>query len=381
MNTKRSLYWPNTLFLILSPPAALIGVIAYAGHRGIALTDVALFVLMYLATGFAITAGYHRHFAHKSYESGALLQFFYLAFGAAALQNSVLRWARDHRIHHQKVDQEEDPYSVMKGLFWAHIGWIFFKSRRANNFAVVPDLQKIPLVRWQERYYLAIAGITGFALPAFLGWVLAGRPLAGFLWGGLLRVVIVHHATFCINSLAHYVGRRPYSLSNSARDSWWLALITYGEGYHNFHHRFAADYRNGYRWYQFDPTKWWIWGMSLLGLASRLRRYRESLILRARLETDHARAFLKADLARSPVILRLENRAHRLREQLEAACHQWEEAKAGYGRMKRSAVARSRQARHLWKITMQQRRYEFEAAQARWAMMIAAAARLTDLSA
>lgn len=375
MDPKPQYSWSNILFLTLSPVAALVGVVWYSLYYGVHASDIGIFFLFYVLTGMGITAGYHRCFAHKSYEARPLLQLFYLLFGAAALQNSVLRWGRDHRIHHQKVDSDEDPYSIMKGAFYAHIGWIFVKHDTDEDFSSVPDLAKNPLVRWQDRHYLPIAIGTGFVLPTLIGWMF-GRPMAGFLWGGLVRVVVVHHMTFCINSLAHMFGNQPYTLDNSARDSWWLAFITYGEGYHNFHHRFAADYRNGIRWYHWDPTKWWIKAMNAFGLVTRLTRYRDEQILKARLETDLARVKLHLAAAPESLAQRMEKRLAAARAHLEASHQSWDEAKRRYKAMKRSAVARSRRSLELWRLQVQQYMVQYQLAQARWGLLVAACARV-----
>src|SRR6185295_17370224 len=178
--------WVNIAFLTLSPVVAFLGTAWYMSRHGFHLMDAALFFGMYLLTGMGITGGYHRLFAHKSYDCKKPLELFYLLFGAAALQNSALRWCRDHRIHHMKVDTDEDPYNIMRGALYAHIGWIFFKNPgRDEDFSTVPDLMKNELVLWQDRHYLPIASFIGFVLPTLIGWSV-GRPIGGLLWGGLV---------------------------------------------------------------------------------------------------------------------------------------------------------------------------------------------------
>jgi stearoyl-CoA desaturase (delta-9 desaturase) len=202
-------------------------------------------------------------------------------FGAATFQNSVLVWAADHREHHRHVDREGDPYNIGKGFFWAHIGWMFYSPLTKDDFSSVKDLLKDKMVVLQHRYYLLISPLMGFGFPLVIG-ALYGRPMAGLLWGGLARVVFGHHTTFLINSAAHMFGSRPYSKETSARDFWLLAFFTYGEGFHNFHHAFASDYRNGVRWFQWDPSKWTIWVLSKVGLTSRLQRVPRHLYIRPR---------------------------------------------------------------------------------------------------
>ncbi|MGE3262236.1 MAG: acyl-CoA desaturase [Bacteriovoracia bacterium] len=277
--------WTNTLFLLATPVAGIALFPVYLLSSEFAWSDLAIFTFMLLASGFSITAGYHRLFAHQTYESPALVRFFFLVFGAAAMQNSAFKWCSDHRYHHRFVDKEGDPYSISKGFFYAHMGWIFRNDPKDRSFANAADLEADPLVRWQHRHFLLIAFAVSFGLPTLLGWMI-GRPFAGFFVGGLLRLIVVHHGTFFINSLAHMFGTRPYSTKVSARDCWWLAFLTNGEGYHNFHHAFANDYRNGVRWYQWDPSKWLILCLNFVGLSRNLSRTPDAHILKAKLETS-----------------------------------------------------------------------------------------------
>ncbi|MGB0685630.1 MAG: acyl-CoA desaturase, partial [Planctomycetota bacterium] len=236
----------------------------------------------------SISAGYHRLFSHPTHRAHAVLRAMYLFFGAASIQNSALKWSSDHRIHHGQVDRKDDPYNIRKGLWWAHMGWVLHATPEPD-FANVPDLKKDKLVMLQHRHYLLTAILSAGVLPLCLGF-LWGDPIGALLVAGFLRLVLEWHSTFSINSIAHKIGSRPYSLANSARDSFLTALVTMGEGYHNFHHRFANDYRNGVRWFHFDPTKWWVWTMSKLNLTWDLKRASREAILAAR-------AKVKAELA------------------------------------------------------------------------------------
>ncbi len=267
----KKLNWGNASFLTLLPLAAFLSVSFYIYHQGIIWQDIALFVVLYTMAGLGVTAGYHRYYAHRAFECNKLMQFLFLVFGAAALENSLLCWASDHRIHHRYVDKEKDPYNIKKGFFWAHMGWIFFDEREGRTFSNANDLTKDKLVMWQHKYYLPIAIIAGFGIPMLIG-LAYGRPWGGLIWGGLIRQFFTHHSTFLINSAAHWFGKRPYSQANTARDSWWLALFSFGEGFHNFHHAFPSDYRNGVRWYHWDPTKWLIRSMSYVKMTWGLRR-------------------------------------------------------------------------------------------------------------
>lgn len=263
-------YW-NAIWLLTSPIIAVVGCTLYVIYQGFEWSDLFIFFIFQMLTGLSITAGYHRYYSHRTFECRRWVQLVFLLFGGAAFENSVLVWASNHRFHHRHVDEEGDPYNIQKGFFWAHMGWIFFKDPKERTYDNVPYLLKDKLVMWQHRHYLLLASLVGFGLPALVGWCF-GRPLAGFLWGGWLRMVIVHHGTFLINSASHKIGTRPHSTENSARNCWWLAFATFGEAYHNFHHAFASDYRNGLRWYQWDPTKWLIYGLSKAGQTWNLNR-------------------------------------------------------------------------------------------------------------
>ncbi len=265
--------WVNVAVITLSPPLAAVAAFFYVREYGVQWGDFAIFAFMYLAAGLGITGGYHRYFSHRAFECGPFMRLAMLIFGAAALENSALSWSSDHRYHHRHTDRDADPYNIGKGFFWAHVGWIFYSPAGERSFENVRDLKGDRLVMWQHRNYLAIAVITGFVVPFLLG-LLFDRPMAGLIWGGLVRTVIVHHATFLINSAAHTFGSRPHSEATSARDSWWLPFLSFGEGYHNYHHSHPSDYRNGAAWYHFDPTKWLIGTLSVPGLTWNLRRSR-----------------------------------------------------------------------------------------------------------
>jgi stearoyl-CoA desaturase (delta-9 desaturase) len=231
--------------------------------------------------GLSITAGYHRHFAHPTHKAAWPLRVFYLLFGAASVQNSALKWSADHRLHHRETDEERDPYNARRGFWWSHIGWILFESEVPLGMGSVPDLERDRLVRLQHRHLIPLALLVGCVLPASLG-LLWGDPLGAMLCAGFLRLVLQWHATFSVNSLAHMFGTQSYSTACTARDSWITAMVTLGEGYHNYHHRFPCDYRNGVRWYHFDPTKWFLYLAAKMRLARDLRRVPQAAIEAAR---------------------------------------------------------------------------------------------------
>lgn len=284
--------WTTSSFLIVTFFTALIGAPIFIAQFGIDFFQVALFIFFFIATGMSITLGYHRLFAHKAFKAGRSVKLTTLLFGAAAFEDSALDWASDHREHHKHVDDEhDDPYSISKGFFWAHMGWIFFKLY-PRPLANVGDLKKDPLVMWQHRHHRSIGFGVGMILPATIGFLYGGweSALGAFLLSGVARLVCVQHCTFLINSLCHTIGKRPYDSSTSARDSWLMALFTFGEGYHNYHHSFQHDYRNGVKPWQWDPTKWAIWALSKLGLATELRRVPEEKIVLAELREMKDRA-------------------------------------------------------------------------------------------
>lgn len=277
--------WPISSFLIGTLFLALTAVPAYLWFFGIDRFQVILFFVMFFACGFSITLGYHRLFSHLTFQAHWIVRFLTLVFGAGAFENSVLLWACEHRSHHKNVDHDDDPYCISKGLFHAHIGWLLFKLDPGPPFDNVTDLQKDPLIMWQHRNIHWIAASVSFLLPTVIGYAWGGwrSALGAFLIAGVARLVVLQHCTFCINSLCHYIGSRPYSSKCSARDSWLMAIVTLGEGYHNFHHEFQYDYRNGVKPWQIDPTKWLIWTLSKLRLVQKLRRVPKEKVILAEL--------------------------------------------------------------------------------------------------
>jgi stearoyl-CoA desaturase (delta-9 desaturase) len=228
---------------------------------------------MYIVTGMGITVGYHRLVSHQSFECPNWVKACVLVAGGWAMQNSALKWGGDHIRHHAKTDEEEDPYNATKGFWHSHCGWLFYDTPyRTGKYEI--RLRRDPVVMWQDRYYWPIV-VTGLLLPFILGIWWHGSwqgGISAFLLGGLFRMFMVLNSTFTINSLCHMVGTQPHSKQDSSRDSWLVSFVSFGEGYHNFHHAYARDFRNGPKWYNFDPSKWIIYTLSLLGLANNLRR-------------------------------------------------------------------------------------------------------------
>jgi stearoyl-CoA desaturase (delta-9 desaturase) len=326
--------WPNSVFLAGTLLVALTAVPVYIWHQGLDLFQAVLFFVFFAATGLSITLGYHRLFTHRSFKASLPVRLFTLVFGAAAFENSLLRWAADHRHHHKFVDHEDDPYDITKGFFHAHIGWMLARLQPDVSLDYVKDLQADRWIRWQHRYYVAIAILASFGLPALLGGIWSGwsGALGGFLIAGMARVVIVHHFTFFINSFCHTIGRQPYSNRCTARDSAIMAFFTFGEGYHNFHHAFQHDYRNGVKPWQFDPTKWSIWLLHKVGLVHQLRRVPQERILLAEIAEQQRQLAAKLSATPTPLAEPIRSRLQSAQLRLQEAFQNWEQREAEYCR-------------------------------------------------
>ena len=342
-------------FLMLTPVIGIGGTALYTYVHGFSLWMPLLALAMYLAVGLSICAGYHRFFSHKSYEAARPVQLFYAIFGAMAAQNAILWWASSHRTHHQYVDRDWDPYSIKRGFWWAHILWIFHDHDAPDVEGNARDLLANPIVQWQERWYKVLVIVGGFGLPTLIG-AFFGDALAGLLWGGFLRLVVVHHTTFFVNSLAHYVGEPRYNAEVSARDNWAVALLTLGEGYHSFHHRFPADYRNGVRWFHCDPAKWFIVALRSVGLASDLRSTPTPRVEQARMEA--ALHVVEPHLAAAPESVAEEIRRLRTaaRKDLAAAVALW----------RRYLAERSSGASRSWRATRRNARRHLRLCRLHW---------------
>ncbi|KAJ2160297.1 stearoyl-CoA 9-desaturase [Coemansia sp. RSA 552] len=267
---SKRIHWVHVILLATTPLLALYGIATTAAR----METIALMVIVYLVSGLGITAGYHRLWSHTAYSASYPLQVFLALAGAAAVQGSIFWWARDHRVHHRYTDTPRDPYDALQGFWHCHIGWMLVKKdRRRLGYADTSDLKTDSLVRWQHKYYPLLVLLLGVVIPTSIAGVFWNDWRGGFFYATVLRMVMLHHATFCVNSLAHTIGRHTYDDVQTARDSWITALVTMGEGYHNFHHQFPNDYRNAIRFYQYDPTKWFIRMMSTVGLAYDLKTF------------------------------------------------------------------------------------------------------------
>lgn len=262
--------WTGIIFFLVIHAAAVFVFPFYAWHHGISGLEWTIFGVYTALSGMAITMGYHRLFAHAAFKTGPVIRFVLLFFGASTFEQSALKWASQHRQHHQFVDTDRDPYTIKKGFWYAHINWIIFFKHKVN-YKIIADLQKDPMIFHQHRYEGAWAVTSGIILPTLLGYF-SGNYLTAFLLNVCVRLVIVMNSAFFINSFAHTFGSRTYDKTISARDHWLGAILTNGEGYHNFHHRFPSDYRNGVKWHHWDPSKWLIYGLSLAKLTWDLKK-------------------------------------------------------------------------------------------------------------
>ncbi|GMK55425.1 hypothetical protein CspeluHIS016_0204810 [Cutaneotrichosporon spelunceum] len=270
----KNIQWISFFALTIPPAMAIYGLCTVPMQ----LKTFIWSVVYYFITGLGITAGYHRLWAHRSYNASKPLQYFLALAGAGSVQGSIKWWSRGHRAHHRYTDTKLDPYSAHEGFWHAHMGWMLVKPRGKIGVADVSDLNKNPVARWQHNNYVALLIFMGLAFPtlvAGLGW---GDWWGGLFFAGAARLVFVHHSTFCVNSLAHWLGETPFDNKHTPKDHFITALVTVGEGYHNFHHQFPMDFRNAIKWYQYDPTKWFIWTMAQLGLASHLKKFPDNEI-------------------------------------------------------------------------------------------------------
>lgn len=294
--TKPRLIRSNAGFFALFNLLALTAVPLWGALHGFSAAVWIAFGVLWALNGLSITIGYHRLWSHRTFKARWPVRLLLAIFGGMAIQNSIYVWAARHRIHHRFVDDvDRDPHSIRRGFWHAHIGWMLRAWPSSEiDFSTVRDLEKDPIVMWQHRNYWALVWISNLGIPLALGWV-AGDVIGMLLVAGVLRLVVSHHATFFINSLAHSWGRRPYSDENTAVDNGWVALLTWGEGYHNYHHAFQADYRNGIRWWQYDPSKWLINLMAWTGLAYARKRTPAFRVQRARLAAEFARLRRRAE--------------------------------------------------------------------------------------
>jgi stearoyl-CoA desaturase (delta-9 desaturase) len=262
-------------------PFLALGVVAWqVWARLLGWSDLVVFAAMYVSTGLGVTVGYHRLFTHRSFRTTPTVRAVLAVLGSAALEGPVTAWVADHRKHHAFSDRPGDPHSphldhggglrgTLRGLFHAHVGWLFLHTDRGSKRRYARDLLDDPIVQAVDRTYL-IWALASLAVPFGLGWVIGGTlatALTGLLWGGGVRLLVIHHVTFSINSLCHVFGRRPFRTSDESRNLAWLALASFGESWHNNHHAFPTSAAHGLGRRQPDPSAAVIRALERVGLA------------------------------------------------------------------------------------------------------------------
>jgi stearoyl-CoA desaturase (delta-9 desaturase) len=259
-DSSTDIVYPSTI------PFIIVHLVCFAAiWTGVTASAVALGIGLYWLRIFAIGAGYHRYFSHRAYETSRTFQFVLAALAQSTSQKSVLWWAANHRDHHLHSDTELDVHSPRQmGFIYSHLGWIFSRGQETMNFNRIADFAKFPELMWLHRY----EQLPAFVL-AVLCFAVAGWPglIVGFFWS----TVAVYHGTFCINSLAHLVGKRRYITGDDSRNNWLLAIITMGEGWHNNHHAYQSSARQGFRWWEYDPTFYLLTLLQRLGLVWNLK--------------------------------------------------------------------------------------------------------------
>jgi stearoyl-CoA desaturase (delta-9 desaturase) len=241
-------------------------------------SDLAVFAIMY-STALGVTVGFHRHLTHRSFKTSRPVRFALAALGSAAIEGPVISWVADHRKHHAFSDQEGDPHSphvghgggwrgALTGLAHAHVGWLFVHDQRGSRERYAPDLIEDPVVNFVDRTFLVWA-IGGLVAAFGLGWAIGGSlhaGLTGLLWGGAVRMLVVHHVTYSINSLCHYFGRQRFATDDESRNLLWLAIPSFGESWHNNHHAFPTSAAHGLRPWEIDVSAALIRALESLGL-------------------------------------------------------------------------------------------------------------------
>jgi stearoyl-CoA desaturase (delta-9 desaturase) len=243
-------------------------------------SDLAVFAILYTATALGVTVGFHRHFTHRSFATTPLMRGVLAALGSAAIEGPVISWVADHRKHHAFADMPGDPHSphvdhgggwrgALRGLAHAHLGWLFIHTQRGARNRYARDLVDDPVVRFVDRTFVVWA-LGGLGAAFGLGWLIGGTltaALTGLLWGGAVRILVLHHVTYSINSLCHYFGSQRFDTGDESRNLAWLSLLSFGEAWHNNHHAFPTSAAHGLRWWELDLSSLIIRGLEKVGLA------------------------------------------------------------------------------------------------------------------
>jgi stearoyl-CoA desaturase (Delta-9 desaturase) len=267
------------------PFLATIAAIPLLWNSLVSTTDLVILAVMYLLTAAGITVGYHRLLTHRSFQTSKPLEYGFAALGSMAVQGQVIAWVADHRKHHAHTDEEGDPHSphvghgsgllgVLRGLWHAHMGWLFSEHGRADWRRYAPDLYEDRGMRFLNRHFVALV-MASLAIPALAGYAIAGTvggALTALLWGGLVRIFLVHHVTWSVNSICHFLGTRRFETDDESTNVLWLALPSLGESWHHNHHAFPRSAKHGLRRWELDPSALVIATMEKLGLARNVVR-------------------------------------------------------------------------------------------------------------
>jgi len=262
-NRYSKVSWVTTIVLVIFHIGAVAALFNFTWTR-LAITAV----LYWMAIGFGIGMGYHRLLTHRSYKVPRFFEYFLAVCGTLTLEGGPIFWVATHRVHHQNSDQDGDPHSPTEGGFWAHMGWIMFGDAKHNDTRAMskyaPDLGKDPFYVWLNQYHYVPLVILGLTLLAFGGWAMV-------YWGIFLRVIVGLHATWLVNSATHMWGERRFKTKDESRNNWWVAILTFGEGWHNNHHAHPTSARHGLAWYELDITWIQINFLQRLGFAKNVK--------------------------------------------------------------------------------------------------------------
>lgn len=260
--------WLRTIPFLLLHAAA--GLVFWVGGSP---TAVFVAVALYVLRMFAVTGFYHRYFSHRAFKTSRAMQFVFAVLGASAIQRGPLWWASHHRHHHRYSDQANDPHSPRQhGFLWSHMGWFLSRENFSTKFSLVSDLARYPELRFLDRFDVLVPAVVGALLYITGEWLAITAPALNtngaqlLVWGFVISTLAVYHVTFCVNSLAHVVGKRRYANRDDSGNSWWLALLTFGEGWHNNHHHYPGSARQGFRPWEIDLTYYGLCALAALGL-------------------------------------------------------------------------------------------------------------------
>jgi stearoyl-CoA desaturase (delta-9 desaturase) len=273
-----------TLIGVVLPFVAFLAGAVLLWNEMVGATDLAIMAAMYVLTGLGVTVGYHRLFTHRAFAAKAPVRYTLAALGSMAVQGAIGDWVADHRKHHAFTDRDGDPHSphghgdglggTLRGLWYAHMGWLVDTQGAADKARFAPEIAEDRWLRAIDRWFPLLVGL-GLAIPFALGWAIGGTLGAGLtalLWGGLVRVFLLHHVTWSINSVCHFAGRRRFATEDESTNVFWLALPSFGEAWHHNHHAFPRSAVHGLRRRELDPSSWVIAGLERLGLATNVVR-------------------------------------------------------------------------------------------------------------